>query len=91
VNIPRYWFRAKGQVPAGIGKIYDLVAWGWSSAGRDGAERKAAQERLAAFAQRVQQGLLPHGGRLPGPGHGPDLHGWSTSPVVVLPITSAGR
>jgi hypothetical protein len=61
VNIPRYWFRAKGQVPTGFGKVYDLVAWGWSSEGRDGAERKA-QERLAAFAQRVQQGLdLPRG------------------------------
>src|SRR5436305_10953114 len=61
MNIPRYWVRAKGQVPTGFGKVYDLVAWGWSSEGRDGAERKA-QERLAAFAQRVQQGLdLPRG------------------------------
>lgn len=61
MNIPRYWFRATGQVPSTSGKAFNLVAWGWSSEGRDGAERKA-QERLAAFAQRVQQGLdLPRG------------------------------
>ena len=61
MNIPRYWFRAKGQIPIGSGKVYDLVAWGWSSEDRAGAERKA-QERLAAFAQRVQQGFdLPRG------------------------------
>ncbi|MFL6262751.1 MAG: hypothetical protein ACJ76Y_23880 [Thermoanaerobaculia bacterium] len=61
MNIPRYWFRAKGQAPTSSGKVYDLVAWGWSSEGRDGAERKA-RERLAAFAQRVQQGLeFPRG------------------------------
>jgi hypothetical protein len=61
MNIPRYWFRATGQVPTPSGRPFDLVAWGWSSEGRDGAERKA-QERLAAFSQRVQQGMeLPRG------------------------------
>jgi hypothetical protein len=61
MNIPRYWVRVKGQVPIGSDKVYDLAAWGWSSEGRAGAERKA-QERLAAFGQRVQQGLdLPRG------------------------------
>jgi hypothetical protein len=61
MNIPRYWFRATGQVPTPSGRPYDVVAWGWSSEGRDGAERKA-RERMAAFAQRVQQGMeIPRG------------------------------
>ena len=61
MNIPRYWARVTGQAPVGFGKVYDLAVWGWSSEDRAGAERKA-QERLAAFTQRVQQGLdLPRG------------------------------
>ena len=56
MNIPRYWSHIKEQTPAGFGKVYDLIVWGWSSEGRAGAERKA-QERLAAFAQRVREGF----------------------------------
>ncbi len=57
MNIPRYWYRATGQVPTALGRpYYDLVAWGWSERGPAGAQR-TAHERLAAFAQRVQKGL----------------------------------
>src|ERR1700759_4870200 len=57
MEIPRYWVRATGQVPTSLDRpYYEIVAWGWSNEDRAGAERKA-HERLAAFAQRVQQGL----------------------------------
>jgi hypothetical protein len=57
MDIPRYWVRATGQVPTALDRpYYEIVAWGWSNEDRAGAEQKA-HERLAAFAQRVQQGL----------------------------------
>ena len=56
MNIPRYWARAKKEVPNPEGLHFDLAAWGWSSENREEAERKA-DERLSSLIARVQQGF----------------------------------
>jgi hypothetical protein len=57
MNIPRYWARAEGDLPADVEGAQHVSVWGWSAESRADAERHARQrltELLDAF--RAGQG-----------------------------------